>query len=240
MGLVGAGCIQGPVTDFRYSTDNGATWTEPRIRATSPSDNVFGETAAHNAKVKFGAPHFVDFGQNLEHSPDGKAYLVGHGASRPEAIQAWMLGDEVYMARVTPTVEAINDKSQWEFYAGGTGSNAKWVQGDISAAVPLVKWDDHTGVVTMTYFAVCRPTSLTFSHFLPSTLNPPLPMRFGDFGSASGFLPIPSLFHSWSGLGADTTVNSCLLHLRVGAAGTQEVHSHDLDRVLLPEHGEAV
>ena len=28
-------------------------------------------------KVKFGAPHFVDFGQELEHSPDGKAYLVG-------------------------------------------------------------------------------------------------------------------------------------------------------------------
>ena len=30
--------------------------------------------------VKMGAPHFVDFGKNMEHSPDGKAYLLGMGA----------------------------------------------------------------------------------------------------------------------------------------------------------------
>ena len=30
--------------------------------------------------MKMGTPHFVDFGRNMEHSPDGKAYLVGHGA----------------------------------------------------------------------------------------------------------------------------------------------------------------
>ena len=44
---------------------------------------------------------------------------MGHGASSPGAIQAWMLGDEVYMARVTPTVANIADKTKWEFYAGG-------------------------------------------------------------------------------------------------------------------------
>ena len=35
------------------------------------------------------------------------------GATSPESIQAWMLGDQVYMARVTPTVEDIADKSKW-------------------------------------------------------------------------------------------------------------------------------
>ena len=46
-----------------------------------------------------GAPHWVDFGQELQYSPDGKAYLVGHGSSNSKNIQAWMLGDQVYMAR---------------------------------------------------------------------------------------------------------------------------------------------
>lgn len=61
--------------------------------------------------MKFGAPHFVDFGKNLEHSPDGKAYIVGHGASKPDSIQAWMLGDEVYLARADATPEAMEDGS---------------------------------------------------------------------------------------------------------------------------------
>jgi hypothetical protein len=62
-----------------------------------------------------------------------------------------MLGDQVYMARVDPTFEAVNDRAQWEFYAGGSGADAKWVKGDVGAAEPLVNWENHTGVVTMTY-----------------------------------------------------------------------------------------
>ena len=38
----------------------------------SATDNIFGETAMNNSKVKFGAPHIVDFGQELQYSPDGK------------------------------------------------------------------------------------------------------------------------------------------------------------------------
>jgi len=51
-------CIQGPVVDYRYSTDKGKTWKEPRPNATSPSDNLFAESAADNKRVKFGAPHW--------------------------------------------------------------------------------------------------------------------------------------------------------------------------------------
>jgi hypothetical protein len=32
-----------------------------------------------DAAIKLGTPHFVDFGRDVEHSPDGLAYLVGHG-----------------------------------------------------------------------------------------------------------------------------------------------------------------
>jgi len=31
-----------------------------------------------------GSPHFVDFGKNMERSPDGKVYLVGHDAAEYE------------------------------------------------------------------------------------------------------------------------------------------------------------
>jgi len=33
-------------------------------------------------KIKFGAPQVVDMGIDLEHSPDGKFYIIGHGAVR--------------------------------------------------------------------------------------------------------------------------------------------------------------
>ena len=59
----------------------------------------------------------------MEHSPDGKAYLVGHGAElgEPEprfANLSWISGDQVYLLRVVPRLETINDASKYEFFAG--------------------------------------------------------------------------------------------------------------------------
>eukprot|EP00051_Salpingoeca_urceolata_P017548 m.240201 g.240201 ORF g.240201 m.240201 type:complete len:619 (+) comp18986_c1_seq11:169-2025(+) len=167
-------CVQGPLVDFRHSKDFGQTWTEPRLNCSGPTDNLFGEASIHNQKVKFGAPHFVDFGQNMQHKlPDGKAYIVGHGASRPGAIQAWMLGDEIYMARCEPTPSAISDRAQWEFYAGGHGSGAQWVKGNVEAAKPLFVWNNHTGVVTMSYHEAINKFILVIStaSFYPSMVK---------------------------------------------------------------------
>ena len=55
-------------------------------------------------KVKMGSPHFVDFGKNMQYSPDGKAYLVGHGATDPDpkprpANLSWITGDQIYGPR---------------------------------------------------------------------------------------------------------------------------------------------
>ena len=43
----------------------------------------------------------------MEHSPDGKAYLVAHGAAVPDpqprfANHSWITGDSLYLIRVTP------------------------------------------------------------------------------------------------------------------------------------------
>jgi hypothetical protein len=126
----------------------------------------------------------------LEHSPDGKAYIVGHGATRADSIQAWMLGDEVYMARVDPTPEAVQDKTQWEFYAGGHGDDAAWVTGDVTKAAPLVTWNDHTGVVTMTYFAALRKYVLVVS---TATHYPFMNQEFDTY-----FLESDSITGPWS------------------------------------------
>ena len=50
------------------------------LRRLSPVKPLFPEPAEFLGPVKMGAPHFVDFGKNMEHSPDGKAYLLGMGA----------------------------------------------------------------------------------------------------------------------------------------------------------------
>ena len=99
------GGLLGPLASFRHSLDMGETWVEPLFNATSDSDNLFGETAPNDLthdppragpeRVKFGTPHWVDFGQELEHSPDGKAYLVAQGATSPTSTEMWMLGDQV-------------------------------------------------------------------------------------------------------------------------------------------------
>jgi len=51
--------------------DLGKTWTETPHRPAKP---LFSEPIQTRRAVKIGSPHFVDFGRNMEHSPDGKAY----------------------------------------------------------------------------------------------------------------------------------------------------------------------
>ena len=95
--------VLGPLVGFRYSTDFGKTWHDTPH---TPSSPLFGEPAKPGGKVKMGAPHFVDFGRNMQYSPDGKAYLVGHGATDPDPKPrdgnlSWITGDQIYMARVS-------------------------------------------------------------------------------------------------------------------------------------------
>ena len=81
--------------------------------------------------------------------------MVSHGndGTSTGSDEAWTLGNQVFMARVAPTVAAIDDGTQWEFYAGGHGAAATWVPGDVSKAKPLVEWTNHTGDTAVTYFA---------------------------------------------------------------------------------------
>ena len=147
----------GPFVGFRWSTDLGKTWQETPC---TPANPLFGEHALNGEPVKIGAPHFVDFGKAMEHSPDGKAYLVAHGADdgkdRRYAYNSWITADQTYLIRVKPSVGNMNDVSKYEFFAGRlTGGGDEWTN-DFSKIKPIAEWRDHSGCVTMTYNAPLR------------------------------------------------------------------------------------
>eukprot|EP00439_Symbiodinium_sp_Y106_P040086 s1056_g4.t3 len=199
-GYCGNWCIQAPFVGFRWSRDGGKTWEEPRKTMANYSDNLFGEAAPNNrSKVKFGAPHVVDLGQNLAHQPNGasdpRLYLVGHGASAPMSPTSWMQGSEVYLARGRPDVERINDAAAWEFYAG----NGSWSLGDVSRAKPLLSWGNRTGVTTITYipavkrYIMCISTP-TFSPFTTKQFDTFVAKSMGSDGSLRLFLSYSANF----------------------------------------------
>ena len=86
--------VLGPFVGFRTSQDFGLTWSDAPY---TPVDSLFGESGKKNGKVKIGKPHFVDFGKNMEHSPDHKAYLISHGATSSHADLTWGSGDEILL-----------------------------------------------------------------------------------------------------------------------------------------------
>lgn len=146
----------GPFVGFRTSKDYGNNWGKcPH----TPDKPIFGESGRNGYPVKIGAPHFVDFGKNMEHSPDGKAYLVAHGADINDPLwkgpwnNSWCTGDQIYMIRVTPTIANINDASKYEYYGGKDDKgNPIWTK-DFEKIKPMLEWNNNMGIVTITYNA---------------------------------------------------------------------------------------
>lgn len=201
----------GPFVGFRYSTNFGQTWTQTPC---TPEKPLFGEPSFHGEPVKIGSPHFVDFGKNLANSPDGKAYLVAHGASdganRRFGYNSWITGDEIYLARVTPGISNMNDVAKYEFFTGDRWQ--KWSK-DFAKIKPVAAWRDHMGCVTMTYDAPLKKylmcvtdggnTAGYYNSYIleSSSLTGPWKMvkYLEHFGEQGYFLNIPSKFISADG-----------------------------------------
>jgi hypothetical protein len=135
---------------FRISKDRGQTWTDTPFDDRRP---LFPETGrcSGDAAIKLGTPHFVDFGQDMEHSPDGLAYLVGHGTYDPDGICNWSSGDTISIARVRPTPDTINDPTAYEFFAGHDhNGNPTWSK-DFSKISPVLGWRGGAGCTNITY-----------------------------------------------------------------------------------------
>lgn len=204
----------GPFVGFRCSTDFGKTWHDTPC---TPQKPLFGESALNGEPVKIGAPHFVDFGKNMQYSPDGKAYLVAHGASdgqnRRFAYNSWITGDEIYLIRVEPKIETINDASKYEFFCGTNQRGEPIWTSDFKKIQPIARWRDNMGCVTMTYNAPLKRylmcitdggnTVHYFNTYILESENIHGPWRLVSymkhFGEQAYFVNIPSKFISKDG-----------------------------------------
>jgi hypothetical protein len=207
--------ILGPFVGFRYSTDFGQSWHDTPH---TPANPLFAEPSKPGEKVKIGSPHFVDFGKNMQYTPDGKAYLVGQGAVDPDpqprpANLSWITGDQIYMVRVRPTIQNINDRSKYEFFGGYDAAGRPVWTADFAKIKPLVDWNNNCGCVTMTYNAPLKKFLMcitdggnTISKFNTYVLESDrvtgpwkLVVYMKDFGEQAYFVNIPSKFISADG-----------------------------------------
>jgi len=207
--------VLGPMPGFRISKDYGKTWTPSPL---SPSKPLFPEPKKFCGPVKMGAPHFVDFGKNMEHSPDGKAYLVGMGAEENDpkpryANLSWITADQVYLARVKPSIRTINDIRSYEFFAGRDRTGKpRWTR-NFGEIKPLLEWNNNMGCVTVTYNAPLKkylmcvtdgwPTCGKMNSYILEADDLTGPWRLvvymRHFGEQGYFLNFPSKFISKDG-----------------------------------------
>ncbi len=210
--------ILGPFVGFRTSRDYGRTWQETPH---TPAKPLFGEPERLGAPVKIGAPHFVDFGRDMQHSPDGRAYLVAHGATSADrtprpANLSWITGDQIYLTRFEPSAANANDPAKYEFFGGRDGAGKpRWTR-SLTQARPIIDWDDHAGCVTATYipalkrFILCATdggnTISRFGTWFAESESLTGPWRLiaylRDFGQQAYFVNIPSKFVSADGRSA--------------------------------------
>ena len=203
--------VMGPFVGFSVSHDLGRSWEEPPW---TPAGPIFGEPGKQGRKVKMGAPHFVDFGCNMRWSPDGLAYLLGHGGASVSAEVSWISGDEIYLARVRPAPGTINSPENYEFFAGhGPDGPARWAA-RVGDSQPLISWPGHCGCVTATFvpplgrYLMCVtdgwPTIKEMTSYVleSESLTGPwsIVSYLRDFGPQAYFLNLPSRFISHDGL----------------------------------------
>ena len=207
--------VLGPFIGFRYSIDYGRSWHDTKH---TPAQPLFPEPDHFAGRVKMGVPHFVDFGRDMENSPDGKAYLVAHGASGDnpaprEASLSWITADEIYLSRVRPSIRNMDDPSAYEFFAGRDRKGSPVWSRDFARMKPLLTWNNRMGSVTMTYDAPLKKylmaitdggtTIAKFNTYILESSQITGPFKLvtymKDFGVQGYFVNFPSKFISADG-----------------------------------------
>ena len=185
-----------PFVGFRVSDDFGESWYDQ----TTPDDPLLENyhdkwINAHGVEfnpyeVMIGAPHFVDFGKNLEYAPvDAKtgrkwAYMVAHGAdARCElAHNSWVSGDNIYLLRILmpegrdkeENFRYINNPSNWQ-YLSRDGTYRTWNRDNLEEVYyhirPIVDATGFMGNVGLTYNALLKRYIMTLSRVADNDRN---------------------------------------------------------------------
>jgi hypothetical protein len=212
--------ILGPFAGFHISRDDGASWTQSP-HSVDTGSALFPEPDQFKGPVKLGAPHVVDFGQNMEHSPDGMMYLVAHGSEEADEVSrkanlSWVTGDQVYLCRVTPSPQSVNDESQYEYFAGHDSSGEPIWSHEFGTIRPIAEWPGHMGPATITWnaplgrYLMCVtdgwPTTKDMDSYILESERITGPWKlvhyFEKLGPQAYFLNFPSKFVSPDGKSA--------------------------------------
>ncbi|MHC4556929.1 MAG: DUF7402 domain-containing protein [Planctomycetota bacterium] len=154
----------------------------------------------------------------MEHSPNGKAYLIGYGAEKDDpkpryANLSWISGDQIYLTRVVPSIENINDESKYEYFAGYDKNDEPIWSYDFEDIRPLLEWNNNMGCVTITYNAPLKkylmcvtdgwPTVAKMNSYILESDKITGPWKLvtymKEFGEQGYFLNFPSKFISEDG-----------------------------------------
>jgi hypothetical protein len=148
---------------LRLAAGNKAA-SQPGTSDAKHMGGFFGERPGIN---RFRNLHFVDFGRELEHSPDGKAYAVTHGSIGAKPAE-WGNGDNVYLLRVEATSERISDPRAWQFFAGKNERGEPIWSDRIDDLKPLLSWEDRLGLAHVVYNAPLKKYLMWISPLLES------------------------------------------------------------------------
>ena len=178
-----------PFVGFRVSDNFGESWYDQ----TTPEDPLLENyhdkwINAHGVEfnpyeVMIGAPHFVDFGQNLKYAPTDEktgrkwAYMVAHGADAKSELahNSWVSGDNIYLLRILmpegrnkeENFRYINNPANWQ-YLSRNGTYRAWNRDNLEEVYshirPIVDATGFMGNVGLTYNAPLRQRPQQFQH----------------------------------------------------------------------------
>jgi hypothetical protein len=161
------------------STDGGGNWVNYLGQENEAPPFDIEHSMFPSSDNEWGWPTFVQYGQGGS-SPDVDdaqtyVYMVSYDTSATGTANPWsgVIGDKVYLARISKADLPSLDASDIEYYVGGDGmSNSSW-SSDINDSVPIVTDDSNLAATTVEYdYGLQTYVMNSSSDWFPSSSSP--------------------------------------------------------------------
>ena len=148
--------VLGPMPGFRISKDYGRTWTGDTTQsrqATVPrARTVLGPGQDRLSPFRGFRSRTSHIRRMAKRTWSGTVRIRSSIRTR-YANNSWISGDQIYLLRVTPSEQTINDLASYEFFAGRDAAGQPVWTRDFAKMEPLLEWQNNMGCVTVTYNA---------------------------------------------------------------------------------------